>query len=273
MNVEWPVLRDTWLLGDELRVFESGWLFDHFVSLDRPLGGNHEGWTVASALAALTSRIEFGHLVLGNSYRYPPLLAKMVTTLDHIAAGRFILGIGAGHRPDEHEMFGYGLDPIGTRLDRLESALQLLKGIWSSPTGFSIDAPPYRLVHAHLEPLPFTNGGPRVWIGTRGRRRGLRLVARYADGWNFFGDLETFLELRDILAQQCDEIGRSVDSIETSTQLFLRGGDFAALLAVAQRFAAAGIDHLILGIPAELGPAGLQRLADDVAAPLRQAYG
>lgn len=269
MNVEWRTLRDIWQLGDELEVFDSGWLFDHFVSIDKPFGGNHEAWTVASAVGALTRRLEFGHLVLGNTYRYPPLLAKMATTLDHVSEGRFILAIGAGHRPDEHEMFGYGLPSIGERMDRLESALRLLRALWDAPTGCSIDAPPYRLNDAHLEPLPYTDGGPRIWIGTRGPKRGLGLVARYADGWNFFGPVEEFVELRETLRDHCERIGRSIDSVETSTQIFLRNGDTQALRALGCSYIAAGVDHLILGMPAELGPDGLQRLADEVAAPLR----
>lgn len=224
MNVEWPMLRDTWLLGDELEVFDSGWLFDHFVAIDRPRGGNHEAWTIASALAALTNRLTFGHLVLGNSYRYPPLLAKMGTTLDHVSAGRFILGIGAGHRPDEHEMFGYGLAPIAERMDRLESAIRLIRAAWAAPDGCSIEAPPFRLVDARLDPRPYTSGGPPIWIGTRGPKRGLALVARYADGWNFFGEVEAYLQLRDVLARHCDAAGRSMGEIEVSTQVFLRNG-------------------------------------------------
>jgi alkanesulfonate monooxygenase SsuD/methylene tetrahydromethanopterin reductase-like flavin-dependent oxidoreductase (luciferase family) len=272
MNVDWPTLADTWRLGDELTVFDSGWLFDHFVSINRPLGGNHEAWTIASAVAALTSRLEFGHLVLGNTYRYPPLLAKMATTLDHVSQGRFILGIGAGHRPDEHHMFGYGLAPIGERMDRLESALRLLRGIWASPAGFTIDAPPFRLENAHLEPPPYTEGGPRIWIGTRGPKRGLQLVARYAHGWNFFGPLEDFVTLRDTLRRHCDAEGRPFESIETSTQVFLRDTGIPTLLELARSFALAGIDHLVLGMPAEMGPRGLQQLADEVATPLREEF-
>ena len=76
-NVDWPTLRETWELGDTLPVFDSAWIFDHFVALGDDGGGSHEGMVLAGALAILTRRLQFGHLVLGNTYRHPAVVANM----------------------------------------------------------------------------------------------------------------------------------------------------------------------------------------------------
>jgi alkanesulfonate monooxygenase SsuD/methylene tetrahydromethanopterin reductase-like flavin-dependent oxidoreductase (luciferase family) len=271
-NVDWPTLKATWELGDTLPVFDSAWIFDHFVALGADGGGSHEAFTLMGALAVVASRLQIGHLVLGNTYRHPALVAKSGATLDHISNGRFVLGLGAGWHEAEHEMYGMRLPPIGERLTMLDSAVRLIKALWQSPAGVSLDAPPYELHDAVCDPPPLTVGGPPVWLGGQGSC-GLRIVAERADGWNQTGDPATFVEKRDTLLRHCEAVARDPAEIEISAQAFLRDGDHAAMLETAAGLATAGADHLILLVPASDGPAGLQKLAERVAMPLRERFG
>ena len=113
-NVDWPTLAATWELADERPILDSGWLFDHFVALGEGGGGSHEAFTMLAALAARTTRLQLGHLVLSNTYRHPALTAKSAATVDHIAPGRFVLGLGAGWHEGEH-----GGRPAAARRARL----------------------------------------------------------------------------------------------------------------------------------------------------------
>jgi alkanesulfonate monooxygenase SsuD/methylene tetrahydromethanopterin reductase-like flavin-dependent oxidoreductase (luciferase family) len=271
-NVDWPTLKATWELGDSLPVFDSGWIFDHFVALGPDGGGSHEAFALIGALAAVTNRLQLGHLVLGNTYRHPALTAKSGATIDHVSNGRFVLGLGAGWHEPEHEMFGMRLPPIGERITMFDSAVRVIKALWESPGGVSLDAPPYQLRDAVCDPPPLTPGGPPIWLGGQGSR-GLRIVAERGDGWNQTGDPSTFPEKRDILLRHCEAVGRDPGEIEISAQAFLRDGDHAKMFEVAAGLAEAGAQHLILIIPAADGPDGLQQLAHRVATPLRERFG
>ena len=269
-SVDWPTLLATWELADaELPVFDSGWVFDHFVALGPDGGACHEGWTVATALAARTKRLQFGHLVLGNTYRHPALLARMAATLDVVADGRFVLGLGAGWHEAEHAMYGWPLPPIGERITMMENAVRVLRALWSEPGGATISAPPYELRDATCDPPPLTPGGPKIWLGTQGMKRGLRITAELADGWNHTGDPATFTAKRDALLRFCEAAGRDPGEIEISAQVFPQE-DSAAMREVALGLARGGADHLILIMPASDGPEGLRRLAAEVAEPLRE---
>ena len=272
-DVDWPTLLATWQLADELPVFDSGWIFDHFVALgDRP-GGSHEGWTILAALAASTRRLQLGHMVLGNTYRHPALTAKSAATLDHIARGRFVLGLGAGWHEEEHAMYGWRLPPIGERITMLDAAVQICQGMWRSPDRFSFSGAGYQLTDARCDPPPVTPGGPPIWLGTQ-RPRGLRMVARRADGWNHSGSsLEEFVEQRDTLLRSCEDLGRDPAEIEISAQVRVLRMTSAEALALATRYVEAGADHIILMMRPADGPDGLRRLADEVAAPLRDRFG
>ena len=270
-NVDWPTLKATWEVGDALPVFDSGWIFDHFVALGPDGGGSHEAFALMGALAGLTRRLQIGHLVLGNTYRHPALVAKSGATLDHVSNGRFVLGLGAGWHEAEHEMFGMRLPPIAERITMLDAAVRVIKALWSSPAGVSLDAPPYRLQDAVCDPPPLTVGGPPIWLGGQGSR-GLRIAAERADGWNQTGDPSTFVEKRDILLRHCEAVGRDPADIEISAQAFLRDGDHAAMFQTAAGLAQAGAQHLILIMPAADGPDGLRKLADRVATPLRERF-
>lgn len=271
-DVDWPTLLATWELGDELEVFDSAWIFDHFVSLATEDGDAHEAVVVASALAARTRRLQLGHLVLSNTYRHPAVLAKVGATLDHVASGRFVLGLGAGWHQREHDMYGIEMPAIGERISRLRAAVRVLRALWDTPDGATLETPYYRLRGAVCHPAPLTPGGPAIWLGGQGPR-GLRIVAELADGWNHTGAFDEFGPKLEALERHCEELGRNRATVEVSAQVFLRNGDHPALLREASRFAAAGVQHLVLYMPAAGGPAGLRRLATEVAEPLRERFG
>ena len=115
--------------------FNSLWWSDHFLP---PVGGNMEhggaleGWSLITAAAAITSRVELGLLVSGNTYRNPGLLAKMATTVDEISGGRYILGFGAAWFKREHEAYGWVFPGLKERCDRLEEAAELIRLLFTS---------------------------------------------------------------------------------------------------------------------------------------------
>src|SRR5688572_4128075 len=127
MIPSWAELREL-ALHAEAGGLDSVWLADHL--LFRPEDGRsgatrgiHEAWTTLTAVAASTSRVEIGPLVLAMPFRNPGLVAKMATELDEVSGGRLILGVGCGwHRP-EFDAFGY---PFDHRVSRFEEALQIL---------------------------------------------------------------------------------------------------------------------------------------------------
>jgi alkanesulfonate monooxygenase SsuD/methylene tetrahydromethanopterin reductase-like flavin-dependent oxidoreductase (luciferase family) len=154
----------------------------------------------------------------------------------------------------------------------LESAVRVIRALWRSPDGATLDAPPYRIEGAVCDPPPLTPGGPRIWLGTQGLRRGLRIVAELADGWNDNGRPDAFRQKLDALLRHCDAVGRNPAEIEISAQIFGREGP-RNQLEVARRYVREGAQHVILLVEPASGPVGLQRLVAEVAVPLREAFG
>jgi len=130
-SVEWSQLLDLWRKADDWG-YDSLWAFDHFypIFVD-PQGPCLEGWTLVSALAQATRRARVGHLVTGNTYRNPCVLAKMAATVDHVSGGRLNLGIGAGWFEIEHKSFGIDFKTVGGRLGALDEACQIIRGMFT----------------------------------------------------------------------------------------------------------------------------------------------
>lgn len=280
-EVDWNTLVEIWEVADATEEFDSGWLNDHFMAW-REQGGYFEAWTTATALASRTRRLIIGHTVLSNTYRHPGLLGKMASTLDHVAAGRFILGLGAGWNERDHAMFGWAVPPIGVRMNMLEEAIVLMKGMWDNPAGFSLMGDYYKIDNAPTNPPCFTPGGPRIWLGTRGKVRGLKMLAQYGDGWatssvdwtpDHPGNLAEFVELKDVLYRHCDSVNRDPLSIELSVRLNAKGKQPRELIQEATAWQQEGAEHIVLSFPAALGATELSRLAKTVAVPLRAQFG
>jgi F420-dependent oxidoreductase-like protein len=198
--------------------FESVWVMDHFYQLP-PLGGPSqpmlESYTLLAALAARTSNIRLGALVTGVTYRNPALLAKIVTTLDVVSAGRAILGLGAAWYDVEHEGLGVDFPPVGERMERLEEAVQICRSMFTEECP-SFHGRYYEINEARNVPRPIQRGGPPILIGGGGERRTLRLVARYADLCNVTGDADMIRHKVDVLHDHCEAVDRDPGEITVS---------------------------------------------------------
>ena len=173
--------------------FDSFWVMDHYHqigNMGKPTEPMLEAYTILSAVAARTSRIKLGAMVTGVTYRNPAFLAKVVTTLDIVSSGRAILGIGAAWNEDESLAYGYDWPPVAERFERLEDALQICRSMFTQPES-TFQGTVTMWTGALNIPQPVQPGGPKILIGGGGERKTLRLVARYADMWNGFGDPET----------------------------------------------------------------------------------
>ena len=200
--------------------FDSIWVMDHFYQLPglgKPDDPMFEAYTLLGALAARTRSARLGTMVTGVTYRNPAMLAKIVTTLDVISAGRAILGIGAAWNDLEHRAYGFDFPPTGERMDRLEEALQICRAMFTEHSP-SFSGKHYEIVEAFNVPRPVTPGGPPIMIGGSGEKRTLRLVAKYADASNIFGDIPTIRHKLEVLAQHCASVGRDPAEI-TKTKL------------------------------------------------------
>ncbi len=200
--------------------FDSLWVMDHFYQI--PMVGPRtdpmfEAYTLLGALAARTRRSSLGTMVTGVTYRNPALLAKMVTTLDVISSGRAILGIGAAWNDDEHAGYGFTFPPVAERMERLEEALQICRAMFTEEEP-SFSGRHYSIERALNVPRPIRPTGVPILVGGSGERKTLRLVAKYADACNIFGDVATVRHKLEVLEGHCEAVGRDPGEI-TKTRL------------------------------------------------------
>ena len=195
------------------------WLADHFLPDEDELIPVHESWITMAALARDVPRVRLGTLVTGNTYRHPAVLANMVATLDNLSNGRVVLGIGSGWQQNEHDAYGIEFGTVASRLKMLEEACQIFKGLFSNDY-FDFDGEFYQLKKAPLVPRPKQDKLP-LMIGGGGEKRTLRIVAKYADEWNVWGDVETLIHKMGILDGYCEAISRDPSEIERSAVALL----------------------------------------------------
>jgi len=179
-----------------------------------------ECWTLLSALAVETQKVKLGTFTLCNSFRQPPsLLAKMASTLDYISGGRLIFGHGAGYNEKEYIMYGVPYPKPSVRIRQLEEALHIIKMMWTEekPT---FTGKYYSIREAICNPKPLQKPHPPILIGGRGRQLTLKVVAKYADAWNWPPAVpctpEVYNEYCEILVRNCDAVGRDPDRIVKS---------------------------------------------------------
>jgi alkanesulfonate monooxygenase SsuD/methylene tetrahydromethanopterin reductase-like flavin-dependent oxidoreductase (luciferase family) len=221
-------MRKLWTFADTMG-FDWFSVSDHFQE-SPPQGGDldcFEGVATMAAIAVETRRVRIGSLVYCMAYRNPGLLAKSLTTIDHLSGGRVECGIGAGWHGVEATAYGYPFPSIGVREDMLEEGAQVLRMLFhpetrrASFTGrhFSLDDAPNnpKPLQPHL----------RLWIGGQGEKRTLRAVAKYADGWNApYIDAPVWKAKSAIVDQWCEREGRDPKAIARTVNLgFYMGAD------------------------------------------------
>jgi F420-dependent oxidoreductase-like protein len=215
-----------------------------------------EGYTALGFVAGATERLRLRLLVTGVTYRHPGLLAKIVTTLDVLSAGRAELGLGAAWYDREHVGLGVPYPPTAERFERLEETLQICLQMWGDDDG-PFDGAHYQLRETLCVPAPVSAPRPRILIGGGGERKTLRLVAQYADACNLFGAAEEVTHKLNVLRAHCDAVGRDFAEIEVTT--LFRNLPAAPspdeVVRAAEELAAVGVHTLVTG-PVGDDPAG-----------------
>lgn len=256
----WPEIRGFVEHAEALGI-HSAWVFDHLYSkgADGPTE-IHEAWSIQTALAAVTSRVELGQLVTCASFRAPGMLAKAAVTVDEISGGRLTVGLGAGWYDREHTDFGLPIDRRATRFEEhLGVMLPLLRGETVTARGTY-----HRTEGAKLLP-PAARRIPVLIAGHGPRMRGL--VARHADAWNTAwypaANDNLTVRLADMRASLA-EAGRDPATLRWTVGMLARHDDAVALGEAIAGFAGRGLDDLIVSLlPAT--PAALDRLAEAAA--------
>jgi F420-dependent oxidoreductase-like protein len=247
--------------------FDSVFVMDHFYQLpmlgspDQPM---LEAYTALGALATATERVQLGALVTGNTYRNPTLLAKAITTLDVVSAGRAILGIGAGWFELEHRQLGFEFGTFTDRFNRLEEALQILdpmiKGERSTFSGEW-----YTTESALAEPR-YRDRIP-ILIGGSGEKKTFSIAARYADHLNIITGFDEVPGKLDALAKRCDEAGRDRSTLETSMLLTVKVDDNAkADVKTSGRMLVGSAEHIAEQIQVKVLDVGVDGVIINVAA-------
>jgi probable F420-dependent oxidoreductase len=269
-------------VADARRAEQLG--FD-FVSASDHLHGEQptfEPWTMLSWIAAATSRVRVATRVLAVPYRQPAVVAKMAESLDRLSGGRLILGLGGGALDEEFRAFGLGVRSPRDKVDGLEEAVRVIRGLWSQPT-FTFDGRLYRADGAELEPKP--DHRIPVWLGTYGRRA-LALTGRLADGWIpslGYAPPEQVTVMRERVLAAARQAGRDPGEITCAYNLEVRVDEHAGARPSVVSGPPDAVTERLLGL-LELGftalnliPAGpgkddqTERLARDVLPALRAA--
>ncbi len=211
------------ILGDVLHCEDQGyhsvWTSDHLIGMySNPGDPRFECWTTMAALAADTSTIRLGQLVLCNPFRQPSLLAKMGATLDSISGGRLILGLGTGWHEGEFKAYGYPYEGAAARVRRLDEAAQIIKKMWTEEAP-SFEGRYYRIEEAFCSPKPVQRPHPPLMLAGSGEQLTLRTVARFADISNFaawMGSPSDFKHKAEVLSRHCVNVGRDFKEIRLS---------------------------------------------------------
>jgi F420-dependent oxidoreductase-like protein len=204
--------------------FESIWLFDHFHTIPKPTDEiTFESFTSLAALAALTSRVRLGHVVICSPFRNPGLTAKMISTMDAISGGRMELGIGAGWKRDEWLAYGYGFPETRERLailaDHLEVITRMLDGDRHAHATFEGRHASVR--DAINVPKPIQRPRVPIMVGGNGPNVTWRLAARHADELNVDGMTpDEVAEALPVIGSRCEEIGRDPASLAISVHVW-----------------------------------------------------
>jgi probable F420-dependent oxidoreductase len=209
-------------MAAEASGLDSVWGADHLIFRDEgETVGIHECWTVLTAVAAVTSRVEIGPLVLALPFRNPALTAKMAAELDEVSGGRLILGLGCGWHEPEFDAFGYRFDH---RVSRFEEGLRIIAPLLRGEK-VTFEGRYHTALDAELIPRPIRDGGPPILIAGK-QPRMLELVVEHAAQWNaaWYGVPDAADELRTRLANlsaALERAGRDPSTLELTAGIFV----------------------------------------------------
>lgn len=227
---EWEALK-TSINAMEEGDWDSIWFADHFLPPNRPgleHGTAFEGYTLIAVAAGMTKKLRMGHLVLGNPYRSPGLLAKMATTLDQASEGRFTLALGAGWFKREHEAYGWEFKSMKERQDRFQEACELIRLLFTSDEPVNYSGKYYQLDNAPMAPGCYQQPHTPIMVGGTGEKRTLRTLAMYGDimnmdGWAGQGmSMEIYQHKVSVLEKHCADVGRDPAEIHKTLLMPLR---------------------------------------------------
>jgi probable F420-dependent oxidoreductase len=240
---------------------DSAWIADHLLAQmpDGTVHGMQDAWTLLTAVAAVTSRLELGPLVLCGSFRDPSVIAKMAVTFDEVSGGRLVLGLGAGWHDPEYEAFGF---PTDHRVSRFAEALEIIVRLLRREQ-VSFAGRYHRLSEARLLPPP-TRSIPVLVAGRRPRM--LRLTASWADAWN----TAWYAEPNDKLQAELEEFeralvdtGRPTDDVQRTLGIVVGEDPPDTIARRLDTWAGIGFDHVIAEV-APITPESVERLGSGV---------
>jgi alkanesulfonate monooxygenase SsuD/methylene tetrahydromethanopterin reductase-like flavin-dependent oxidoreductase (luciferase family) len=225
-ETRWAELLDMTRAIEDLG-YDSVWLGEHLLYRwpDRPPRGPWEAWSMLSAIAAVTDRIEFGPLVACTAFHNPAVLAKQASTIDEISGGRLILGLGAGWNETEFRAFGI---PFDHRVDRFEEAFTIIRTLLQDGE-IDLDGRFYQARDCEILPHGPRPHGPPLMIGSNGPRM-LRIAAPHVQAWNsWFADIgndpEGIARLRAVVDAACQDVGRDPAEIERTVAVLVQFPD------------------------------------------------
>lgn len=229
--------------------------------------GTMEATTTLAALGAETSDVFLYPKTINNPLRHGPFLAKIAATIDEISDGRLKLGMGAGWKDDEALAYGYEWPSAPDRLRELEETLEIMKGLWTNHE-FSYDGEYYSVEDAVCKPHPVQDPHPPIMIGGGGEEFTLRIAAKHADCWNFWGSLDVMERKLSVLEDHCDTYDTDYDAIQKSwfARCIIREteAEVAELLKAAPMFKSENLDeneHHLVGTPEQV-VADIERYVD-----------
>ncbi|HET9728328.1 MAG TPA: LLM class flavin-dependent oxidoreductase, partial [Acidimicrobiia bacterium] len=281
-----------WTRIEELN-FDWISIWDHFYAADAS-GDPHCLEAIAShaALAATTSKVTCGSLVYSAGYRHPAVLANAMATLDQLANGRIVLGLGGGWLQNEYDAYGLPFGTPGERLRMLDEYIQCVRGLLTQERT-TFDGMFFQLRDAQCEPKPVQTRLP-IWIGGGGEKVTLRIAAEHADGWNVpFIAPDAWAHKAHVLDMHCEKLGRDPASITKSvnvgtafTEEALRrqfgpmsnfvkpgvlSGSVQEMVDKVGGYVDAGAQYVILAMRAPFDRDGLERFAAEVIPAVARA--
>lgn len=229
-----------------IAILDHHWQNGIFGDIGTPM---FEAYSTLAFLAAHTSRVKLVTIVTNPLLRTPPMLARTVSTIDALSNGRAILGIGAGSHQAEVEAAGAIYPGAGERMARLKEVLEICRQVWSDDNG-PFSGRYYQSASTMCSPQAVGRPRPEILVGGLGEQKLLRLVAQYADQYNFSNgrppvDQALVEHKLSVLRKHCTEVGTDYDSIVKTGNVFMeigeKGEEIPQIIADLETFARAGM--------------------------------